>query len=107
MSHIANSYLLSQHLSDMFHGLVFMSPLAYTLCRCFVCSSLSLADHRRQAGDLISGFVKKISFGHDFEQQLSFYVEVRSSFSNLDQVLIFLVQVRYYSRGFWCHVAGI
>ena len=56
-------------------------------------SSLSLEDHRRQAGDLICGFVKRISFGRDFEQQLSFFVEVRSNFSNLDQVLIFLVQV--------------
>lgn len=35
----------------------------------------------------------QIDFGKDFEQQLSFYVEVRASFSNLDVVLIYLVQV--------------
>lgn len=35
----------------------------------------------------------QIDFGKDFEQQLSFYVEVRASFSNLDAVLIYLVQV--------------
>ena len=39
------------------------------------------------------GFVRKVDFGHDFEQQLSFYVDVRGNFSNLDAVLIFLVQV--------------
>ena len=63
------------------------------ICYDMVCSSLSLEDHRRQAGDLITGFIQKIKFGHDFEQQLSFYVEVRANFTNLDQVLIFLIQV--------------
>lgn len=74
------------------HGAVVV--VVYTMIHySTLCSSLSLEDHRRQAGDLISGFVKRISFGHDFEQQLSFYVEVRSNFSNLDQVLVFLIQV--------------
>lgn len=35
----------------------------------------------------------QIDFGKDFEQQLSFYVEVRATFSNLDAILIYLVQV--------------
>jgi len=35
----------------------------------------------------------QIDFGKDFEQQLSFYVEVRATFTNLDAVLIYLIQV--------------
>lgn len=35
----------------------------------------------------------QIDFGKDFEQQLSFYVEVRATFSNLDAILIYLIQV--------------
>ena len=35
----------------------------------------------------------QIDFGKDFEQQLSFYVEVRATFSNLDVVLTYLIQV--------------
>lgn len=44
--------------------------------------------------NLMAGFIRNISFGRDFEQQLSFYVECRSSFSNLDQVLVQLIQVK-------------
>jgi len=47
----------------------------------------------------VCGFVRRVDFGHDFEQQLSFYVDVRGNFSNLDAVLIFLVQVRGVARG--------
>ena len=36
---------------------------------------------------------EQVSFGRDFEQQLSFYVEARANFTNLDQVLIFLIHV--------------
>ncbi|KAJ8038159.1 UPF0505 protein C16orf62-like [Holothuria leucospilota] len=54
--------------------------------------ALTLEDERRVIGNLISGFVRKISFGRDFEQQLSFCVEARGSFSNIDAVLITLVQ---------------
>lgn len=43
----------------------------------------------------------KISFGRDFEQQLSFYVEARATFTNLDQVMVFLVHV---SVSHDCHV---
>uniref|UniRef100_H2ZDV4 VPS35 endosomal protein-sorting factor-like n=1 Tax=Ciona savignyi TaxID=51511 RepID=H2ZDV4_CIOSA len=43
------------------------------------------------AAALICGVILKINFGKDFEQQLSFYVECRASFSGLDNVLATLV----------------
>ena len=61
---------------------------------CYDFSALTLDDERKMISNLISGFVRNISFGRDFEQQLSFYVECRASFSNLDQVLVQLIQVR-------------
>ena len=36
----------------------------------------------------------QIDFGRDFERQLDSYVDARSSFSNLESVLVMLVQVR-------------
>jgi len=35
-----------------------------------------------------------VDYGRDFEQQLSFYVEARSAFPNLDSVHAQLVQVK-------------
>ncbi|UYV82102.1 C16orf62 [Cordylochernes scorpioides] len=55
-------------------------------------NALTVEDERRQISNLISHFVRKVSFGRDFEQQLSFYVEARATFSNLDSVLVQLVQ---------------
>ncbi|KAL3877496.1 hypothetical protein ACJMK2_035196 [Sinanodonta woodiana] len=55
-------------------------------------NALTLDDERRMISNLISGFVQKISFGRDFEQQLSFFVEARAAFSNLDTFLIQLIQ---------------
>ena len=48
--------------------------------------SLSFDDERRQLGLLINAFVRKIDFGRDFEQQLSFFVDCRAAFANLDAV---------------------
>ncbi|XP_064636614.1 VPS35 endosomal protein-sorting factor-like [Lineus longissimus] len=55
-------------------------------------NALTLNDERNSIAKLISGFVTRISFGRDFEQQLSFFVEARASFTNLDAVLIQLIQ---------------
>ena len=52
---------------------------------------LSFDDERRQLGSLISGFVRRVSFGGDFEAHLSFYVECRGIFCNLDAVQDVLV----------------
>jgi hypothetical protein len=57
------------------------------------CSSLTLDDEKRATGQLVTGFVRKIDYGRDFEQQLNFFVEARASFCNLDPVLVCLVQV--------------
>lgn len=48
-------------------------------------------DERRQISNLICNFIKKIDFGRDFEQQLTFYVEARAAFPNLDSVFVSLV----------------
>nr|KAG5704115.1 hypothetical protein BaRGS_009645 [Batillaria attramentaria] len=55
-------------------------------------NALTLDDEKRVIASLLSGFIRRVSFGRDFEQQLSFYVEARASFSNLDPVLITLIQ---------------
>ncbi|KAH9503976.1 VPS35 endosomal protein sorting factor-like [Bulinus truncatus] len=53
--------------------------------------ALTLEDEKRQIGQLLCGFIRLVQFGRDFEQQLSFYVECRANFSNLDSVLITLI----------------
>ena len=58
-------------------------------------SALSLDDEIHHIGHLINCFIRSISFDRDFEQQLSFYVEARAAFSNIDAVIVFLVQVRW------------
>ncbi|XP_043568104.1 VPS35 endosomal protein-sorting factor-like isoform X2 [Chiloscyllium plagiosum] len=54
-------------------------------------NALTLEDEKRSLAILISGFIRMVSFGRDFEQQLSFYVEARSTFCNLEPVLIQLI----------------
>ncbi|XP_059139678.1 VPS35 endosomal protein-sorting factor-like [Physella acuta] len=53
--------------------------------------ALTLDDEKRAIGYLLCGFIRLVQFGRDFEQQLSFYVESRSYFSNLDAVLVILI----------------
>ncbi|XP_017073522.1 VPS35 endosomal protein sorting factor-like [Drosophila eugracilis] len=54
-------------------------------------NALSVEDERRQISQLINVFIHKVHFGRDLEQQLSFYVEARGTFSNLDAVYVTLV----------------
>ncbi|OCT61509.1 VPS35 endosomal protein-sorting factor-like [Xenopus laevis] len=54
-------------------------------------NALTLEDEKRTLSNLINGFIRMVSFGRDFEQQLSFYVETRSMFCNLEPVLIQLI----------------
>ncbi|XP_030068287.1 VPS35 endosomal protein-sorting factor-like [Microcaecilia unicolor] len=54
-------------------------------------NALTLEDEKRMLAGLINGFIRMVSFGRDFEQQLSFYVEARSMFCNLEPVLVQLI----------------
>ena len=54
-------------------------------------NALTVEDERRQISNLINYFINKVDFGRDFEQQLTFYVEARAAFSNLDSVYAVLV----------------
>ncbi|CAH6793002.1 Vps35l [Phodopus roborovskii] len=64
------------------------------VCKCIMeafINALTLEDEKRMLAHLINGFIKMVSFGRDFEQQLSFYVESRSMFCNLEPVLVQLI----------------
>ncbi|KAJ6657602.1 hypothetical protein lerEdw1_002318 [Lerista edwardsae] len=54
-------------------------------------NALTLEDEKRTLASLINGFLRIVSFGRDFEQQLSFYVEARSMFCSLEPVLVQLI----------------
>ncbi|XP_039948158.1 VPS35 endosomal protein sorting factor-like isoform X2 [Bactrocera neohumeralis] len=51
----------------------------------------SVEDERRQISHLISSFIRKVTYPKDFERQLSFYVDAREAFTDLDAVYITLV----------------
>ena len=50
------------------------------------CCACALAAERRQLAVLINAYVRKVSFGADFEAHLNFYVESRANFHALDAV---------------------
>jgi hypothetical protein len=54
-------------------------------------SALTVPDERKQISNLISFFIRKVDYGRDFEQQLTFYVEARAVFPNLESVFATLV----------------
>ena len=47
---------------------------------------LSFDDERRQLASLISSFIRRVSYGPDFDAHLTFYVECRGIFPSLDAV---------------------
>ncbi|KAL1140217.1 hypothetical protein AAG570_000149 [Ranatra chinensis] len=55
-------------------------------------TALTVDDEKRQIGNLISYLIRKIHFGRDFEKQLTFYVEARGTFTNIDSIHVTLVQ---------------
>ncbi|KAI4469048.1 esophageal cancer associated protein [Holotrichia oblita] len=55
-------------------------------------NAMTVEDEARQIGELLCNVVRKVDYGRDFEQQLTFYVEARGAFSNIDLVLAQLVQ---------------
>lgn len=59
----------------------------------YIFSALTVDDEKRQISLLIAQFLLRVDHGRDFEQQLSFYVDARAAFSNLDYVHAALVQV--------------
>ncbi|XP_064477807.1 VPS35 endosomal protein-sorting factor-like isoform X2 [Ornithodoros turicata] len=88
---IMESFL--KHQKEPTHDPVIVNALMY-ICKAMHNSvdALTLEDEKRQIGALICGFLHCVSFGRDFEQQLSFYVDARAAFSTLDAVLMQLVQ---------------
>ncbi|XP_044035471.1 VPS35 endosomal protein-sorting factor-like [Siniperca chuatsi] len=54
-------------------------------------NALTLEDEKRSLALLIIGFIRMVYFGRDFEQQLSFCVEARATFCNLEPVLVQLI----------------
>lgn len=54
-------------------------------------SELTVEDEYRCISNLISSFIKKVDYGRDFEQQLTFYVDARAAFPNFDDVFVTLV----------------
>jgi hypothetical protein len=56
-------------------------------------SALTPPDEVKQIGSLINGFIVRVNYGRDFEKQLQFYDEARGAFTNIDVVLVELVQV--------------
>ncbi|XP_066519962.1 VPS35 endosomal protein-sorting factor-like [Hoplias malabaricus] len=54
-------------------------------------NALTVEDEKRSLSLLINGFIRMVSFGRDFEQQLSFCVEARATFCNLEPVIIQLI----------------
>ncbi|CAH0380995.1 unnamed protein product [Bemisia tabaci] len=55
-------------------------------------NALSIEDEKRQISNLLSCFIQRVDMGKKFEEQLSFYVNARAAFTNLDLVQTSLVQ---------------
>ncbi|CAH0550259.1 unnamed protein product [Brassicogethes aeneus] len=55
-------------------------------------NALTPEDEYKQIGEILCNIIRRVDYGRDFEQQLSFYVEARGAFSNIDAVLAQLIQ---------------
>ena len=55
-------------------------------------TALSSSDDSREAGRLISAFVRSVDYGNDLEQALKSFGDFRAAFTSLDPVIIELVQ---------------
>lgn len=72
--------------------------IVITSLMCLCCTlhdsinAITVDDEIKVCSELINKFVHAGTFHDDFEQQLNFYVECRSSFIKLDAVLVALVQ---------------
>uniref|UniRef100_A0A336MF00 CSON000709 protein n=1 Tax=Culicoides sonorensis TaxID=179676 RepID=A0A336MF00_CULSO len=56
-------------------------------------NALTVPDEKRQIGEAVTYFIRLVNFGNDFEQLLTFYVDSRAAFTNLDAVYVTLVQL--------------
>ncbi|XP_008195313.1 VPS35 endosomal protein-sorting factor-like [Tribolium castaneum] len=86
-------------LSGSNSNLIFVNDAVVVNALMFLCTvlhdsvnALTPEDEYRQIGDILCHVIKTIDYGRDFEQQLTFYVEARASFSNIDIVFVQLVQ---------------
>jgi len=81
---IFDAFKLNASTSD-----VILINTLFDLGRILAGSVDSLTDdgEKRHISTLINGFIGKIDFGRDLEQQLNMYVECRRIFSNLDLVI--------------------
>lgn len=66
----------------------------FQFLQCF--SAVTVEDESKGCSELICKYIQAVSFQDNYEQQLNFYVECRSSFIKLDAVLIALVHVSMY-----------
>jgi hypothetical protein len=60
----------------------------------YFCSPITPVDEVKQIGGLINGFILRVHYSRDYEKQLQFYDEARGAFTNIDSVLVQLIQVR-------------
>lgn len=49
----------------------------------------SFEDDKREITVLLRAFLKKLDFGKELDKQLTFYVEARRAFANLDGVKVY------------------
>ena len=56
-------------------------------------NAMSVEDEKRQIGELAISLIERVDFGRDFQSMLTFYGDARAAFTNLDPVLVYLVQM--------------